>query len=71
MRMPVYHQSLPATNGVDSFSASDSDSDSEEEVDSANNEHDPSDQTGKSKNTWSQWQGLIAINSLLASFITV
>ena len=35
MRMPVYHQSLPATNGVDSFSASDSDSDSEEEVDSA------------------------------------
>ena len=35
MRMPVYHQSLPTTNGVDSFSASDSDSDSEEEVDSA------------------------------------
>ena len=49
------------------------------------NEHDPSDQTGKSKNTYKshgrfsagrngrnvKWQGLIAINSLLEGFITV
>ena len=67
---------------------SDGDSDSEEEVDSAletMNMRDPSDQTGKSKNTYKldgrfpegrndrnvKWQGLIAINSLLESFITV
>ena len=45
----------PKNEQVDSFSASDSDSNSKEEVDSALEttlRHDPSDQTGKSKNTY-------------------